>query len=157
MNARWPAAQLAVPGFAPACWLLVAGGPQAGCAHQALPAQPRPSHPDSPSTPLVLRLGLASASNSAHATPEPPSSLPLTPAPTHPHPQLNLFEGTCYLTPLLGAWLADSLWGRYKTIIVFSVIYFLVRLALMPGSASSAGTAGTASALAPSLRTTTCA
>ncbi|KAL4423412.1 hypothetical protein ABPG77_009990 [Micractinium sp. CCAP 211/92] len=39
--------------------------------------------------------------------------------------QLNLFEGTCYLTPLLGAWLADSLWGRYKTIIVFSVIYFL--------------------------------
>ncbi|EFN56879.1 hypothetical protein CHLNCDRAFT_144528 [Chlorella variabilis] len=39
--------------------------------------------------------------------------------------QLNLFEGTCYLTPLLGAWLADSMWGRYKTIIVFSVIYFL--------------------------------
>lgn len=40
--------------------------------------------------------------------------------------QLNLFEGTCYLTPLLGAWLADSLWGRYKTIIVFSAIYFVV-------------------------------
>jgi hypothetical protein len=40
--------------------------------------------------------------------------------------QLNLFEGTCYLTPLLGAWLADSMWGRYKTIIVFSCIYFLV-------------------------------
>lgn len=39
--------------------------------------------------------------------------------------QVNLFEGTCYLTPLLGAWLADSLWGRYKTIIVFSVIYLL--------------------------------
>lgn len=52
--------------------------------------------------------------------------------------QLNLFEGTCYLTPLLGAWLADSLWGRYKTIIVFSAIYFLgmVLLALsawLPG------------------------
>ncbi|KAL4443298.1 hypothetical protein ABPG75_011035 [Micractinium tetrahymenae] len=51
--------------------------------------------------------------------------------------QLNLFEGTCYLTPLLGAWLADSLWGRYKTIIVFSGIYFgMVLLALsawLPG------------------------
>jgi hypothetical protein len=41
--------------------------------------------------------------------------------------QVNLFEGTCYLSPLLGAWLADSLWGRYRTILVFSVIYFLVR------------------------------
>ena len=38
--------------------------------------------------------------------------------------QLNLFEGTCYLTPVLGAWLADSLWGRYFTILVFSIIYF---------------------------------
>jgi hypothetical protein len=35
--------------------------------------------------------------------------------------------GTCYLTPLLGAWLADSRWGRYKTILVFSSIYVLVR------------------------------
>jgi hypothetical protein len=48
------------------------------------------------------------------------------PAPLLPCLQLNLFEGTCYLTPLLGAWLADSMWGRYKTIIVFSCIYFLV-------------------------------
>ena len=40
--------------------------------------------------------------------------------------QVNLFEGTCYLAPLLGAWLADSLWGRYRTILVFSVVYFLV-------------------------------
>lgn len=39
---------------------------------------------------------------------------------------LMVFEGTCYLTPLLGAWLADSLWGRYKTILVFSVIYMFV-------------------------------
>ncbi|GAB4818682.1 hypothetical protein N2152v2_005728 [Parachlorella kessleri] len=46
--------------------------------------------------------------------------------------QINLFEGTCYLTPLLGAWLADSMWGRYKTIMVFSGIYFMgmVMLAL---------------------------
>ena len=41
--------------------------------------------------------------------------------------QLMLFEGTCYLTPILGAWLADSAWGRFKTILVFSIIYFLVR------------------------------
>lgn len=40
---------------------------------------------------------------------------------------VQLFEGTCYLTPLLGAWLADSRWGRYKTILVFSTIYVLVR------------------------------
>ena len=40
--------------------------------------------------------------------------------------QLMLFEGTCYLTPILGAWLADSAWGRFKTILVFSIIYFLV-------------------------------
>ncbi len=51
------------------------------------------------------------------------ASVPLLPA-----VQINLFEGTCYLTPLLGAWLADSLWGRYKTIMVFSIIYFLVSL-----------------------------
>ena len=46
--------------------------------------------------------------------------------------QVSLFEGTCYLTPLLGAWLADSLWGRYRTILVFSLVYFvgMVMLAL---------------------------
>lgn len=52
--------------------------------------------------------------------------------------QVNLFEGTCYLTPLLGAWLADSLWGRYRTILVFSIIYFvgmvmLASSAFLPG------------------------
>ena len=40
---------------------------------------------------------------------------------------VQIFEGTCYLTPLLGAWLADSKWGRYKTILIFSAIYVLVR------------------------------
>ena len=40
--------------------------------------------------------------------------------------QLMLFEGTCYLTPILGAWLADSRWGRFKCILVFSIIYFVV-------------------------------
>lgn len=36
-----------------------------------------------------------------------------------------VFEGTCYVTPLLGAYLADSFWGRYRTILVFSSIYLL--------------------------------
>jgi dipeptide/tripeptide permease len=49
--------------------------------------------------------------------------------------QLNLFEGTCYLTPLLGAWLADSAWGRYRTILVFSVIYLVGMVALAASAA----------------------
>lgn len=42
--------------------------------------------------------------------------------------QVTFFDGTCYLTPLLGAWLADSMWGRYKTILFFSYIYLVVSL-----------------------------
>ena len=54
-----------------------------------------------------------------------------------------VFEGTCYLTPLLGAYLADAAWGRYRTILSFSCIYFagLVALALstvIPGLAPPA-------------------
>ncbi|KAK9918815.1 hypothetical protein WJX75_007179 [Coccomyxa subellipsoidea] len=44
--------------------------------------------------------------------------------------QLMLFEGTCYLTPILGAWLADSRWGRFYCILVFSIIYFVGMVAL---------------------------
>jgi dipeptide/tripeptide permease len=40
--------------------------------------------------------------------------------------QVAVFEGTCYTTPIIGALLADSVWGRYKTIIVFSLIYLVV-------------------------------
>ncbi|GMP92698.1 hypothetical protein CsSME_00042810 [Camellia sinensis var. sinensis] len=35
------------------------------------------------------------------------------------------WTGTAYLTPLIGAVLADVCWGRYWTIAVFSAIYFL--------------------------------
>ncbi|KAH9316537.1 hypothetical protein KI387_025164, partial [Taxus chinensis] len=35
------------------------------------------------------------------------------------------WSGTCYITPLLGAFLADSYWGRFWTIAVFSTIYFI--------------------------------
>ncbi|GAX73014.1 hypothetical protein CEUSTIGMA_g466.t1 [Chlamydomonas eustigma] len=36
-----------------------------------------------------------------------------------------VFEGACYTTPIIGAVFADSYWGRYKTIFVFSVIYLV--------------------------------
>ncbi|XP_008787880.1 protein NRT1/ PTR FAMILY 8.3-like [Phoenix dactylifera] len=38
---------------------------------------------------------------------------------------VTTWQGTCYLTPLIGAILADAYWGRYWTIAVFSTIYFL--------------------------------
>ncbi|XP_061994917.1 protein NRT1/ PTR FAMILY 8.3-like isoform X1 [Rosa rugosa] len=38
---------------------------------------------------------------------------------------VTTWQGTCYLTPLIGAVLADAYWGRYWTIAVFSTIYFL--------------------------------
>ncbi|KAB1205930.1 Protein NRT1/ PTR FAMILY 8.3 [Morella rubra] len=38
---------------------------------------------------------------------------------------VTTWQGTCYLTPLIGAVLADSYWGRYWTIAVFCTIYFI--------------------------------
>ncbi|CAL4913449.1 unnamed protein product [Urochloa decumbens] len=38
---------------------------------------------------------------------------------------VNTWQGTCYLTPLIGAILADSCWGKYWTIAVFSSVYFI--------------------------------
>ncbi|KAI4357365.1 hypothetical protein L6164_001318 [Bauhinia variegata] len=38
---------------------------------------------------------------------------------------VTTWQGTCYLTPLIGAVLADAYWGRYWTIAVFSMIYFI--------------------------------
>ncbi|XP_047966678.1 protein NRT1/ PTR FAMILY 8.3-like [Salvia hispanica] len=35
------------------------------------------------------------------------------------------WSGTCYLTPLIGAVLADAYWGRYWTIAAFSTLYFI--------------------------------
>lgn len=49
--------------------------------------------------------------------------------------QVSLFEGSCYLSPLLGAWLADSIWGRYRTILVFSVIYLVGMVSLAASAA----------------------
>lgn len=38
---------------------------------------------------------------------------------------VTTWQGTCYLTPLIGAILADAYWGRYWTIAIFSTIYFI--------------------------------
>ncbi len=35
------------------------------------------------------------------------------------------FVSACYLTPLLGAYIADRYWGKYKTIMTLSIVYCL--------------------------------
>lgn len=44
--------------------------------------------------------------------------------------QVGLWSGSCYVTPLIGAWLADGYFGRYKTILGFTLIYFVGMIAL---------------------------
>lgn len=38
------------------------------------------------------------------------------------------WSGTCYITPLIGAFIADAYLGRYWTIASFVIIYILVSL-----------------------------
>jgi dipeptide/tripeptide permease len=40
--------------------------------------------------------------------------------------QASTFQGTCFLTTLIGAYMADSFWGNYLTIVAFFVIFFIV-------------------------------
>ncbi|OEL14231.1 Protein NRT1/ PTR FAMILY 8.3 [Dichanthelium oligosanthes] len=44
------------------------------------------------------------------------------------------WQGTCYLTPLLGAFLADSYWGRHRTIVI-SLTMFTIGMVLLTLSA----------------------
>jgi len=37
----------------------------------------------------------------------------------------HLFAGACYLFPLLGAFISDRIWGKYKTILNLSLVYCL--------------------------------
>ena len=39
---------------------------------------------------------------------------------------VNNWIGTCYITPLIGAFLADAYLGRYRTIAAFSILYVFV-------------------------------
>ena len=48
-----------------------------------------------------------------------------------------LFQGTAYITPLLGAYLADARWGRYKTILSFSAVYCVVSSHRPPSTSTS--------------------
>ncbi|QCD78021.1 solute carrier family 15 [Vigna unguiculata] len=48
------------------------------------------------------------------------------------------WSGTCYITPLIGAFLADSYLGRYWTIAIFSIIY-AIGMTLLTLSASVPG------------------
>ena len=42
---------------------------------------------------------------------------------------VSTWIGSCFLTPVLGAFLADSYWGRYSTIVVFLSVYAVVSAA----------------------------
>ncbi|KAI8338868.1 POT family-domain-containing protein, partial [Chlamydoabsidia padenii] len=37
----------------------------------------------------------------------------------------TFFQFWCYITPIIGAIIADQFWGKYKTIVVFAAIYFV--------------------------------
>ncbi|ESQ29204.1 hypothetical protein EUTSA_v10023384mg [Eutrema salsugineum] len=52
--------------------------------------------------------------------------------------QVMIWQGTCYITPLIGAMIADSYWGRYWTIACFSAVYFF-GMAFLTLSASVPG------------------
>ena len=43
---------------------------------------------------------------------------------------VSFFTSAVYLTPLLGAFLADFFWGKYKTIITLSIVYCIGHLCL---------------------------
>ncbi|XP_015697434.1 protein NRT1/ PTR FAMILY 8.3-like [Oryza brachyantha] len=43
----------------------------------------------------------------------------------------SAWSGACYLTPLFGAFLADTYWGKYRTVLTFLPLYILGLVALM--------------------------
>lgn len=49
------------------------------------------------------------------------------------------WSGTVYITPILGAWIADSYLGRFRTILVFSLIYILGMGGIAVGSLNDYG------------------
>ncbi|KAM0044945.1 putative bacterial ABC-type protein transporter [Helianthus debilis subsp. tardiflorus] len=51
---------------------------------------------------------------------------------------LSNWSGTCYITPLIGAFIADAFLGRYWTIAIFSIIY-VIGMTLLTLSATVSG------------------
>lgn len=43
---------------------------------------------------------------------------------------VNAWVGACFVTPLIGAFLADTYWGRFRTVVVFLPVYFVGMLIL---------------------------
>ena len=39
---------------------------------------------------------------------------------------VSTWLGSCFFTPLLGAFLADTYWGRYRTVVIFISIQAVV-------------------------------
>ncbi|KAG1079552.1 hypothetical protein G6F42_023708 [Rhizopus arrhizus] len=59
----------------------------------------------------------------------------------------TFFQFWCYITPVFGAIVADQFWGKYKTILVFAIIYFvgliiLTLTSIPPGIASGSAFPG---------------
>ena len=56
----------------------------------------------------------------------------------------STWTSLCYLSPLVGAWIADEKWGRFKTILIFGVWYligdFMVAIAAEPSIAANKST-----------------
>jgi len=56
----------------------------------------------------------------------------------------TFFQFFCYLTPILGAIIADQFWGKYKAILAACIIYLIGLLVLVLTSIPPSITAGTA-------------
>ncbi|KAI7901750.1 MFS peptide transporter [Cokeromyces recurvatus] len=56
----------------------------------------------------------------------------------------TFFQFWCYVTPIIGAIIADQYWGKYKTILVFACIYFvglvILTLTSIPAAIASGAT-----------------
>ncbi|KAG2234333.1 hypothetical protein INT48_000783 [Thamnidium elegans] len=54
----------------------------------------------------------------------------------------TFFQFWCYVTPIIGAVVADQYWGKYKTILIFACIYFVGLIVLTLTSIPSAIASG---------------